>query len=66
MSSEAMKLKIDPNLLKIARKIGRFKWRLGDWDITLKPTKGYHIFNFKTGSSNIAKFYQEYFGVINN
>lgn len=66
MSSEAMRLKIDPNLLKIARTIGRFEWRLGDWDITLKPTKGYRVFNRKTGSSNIAKFYQKYFEVINN
>ena len=50
MTSKAMRLKIDPVLLKIARKVDRFKWRLGDWDIKLNPTKGYTVFNYKTGS----------------
>jgi len=66
MSSRARRLKIDPILLKIARKNDLFTWRLGDWDIVLKPTKGYHVFNRKTGSGNIAKFYQEFYEITKN
>ena len=59
MASKNRRLKINPELLEIAIKIDRFKWRLGDWDIKLNPTKGYSIFNRKTSSGNIAEFYKK-------
>jgi hypothetical protein len=52
-------LKIDQSLLKNSNKIAPFKWRVGDWDISLNPTKGYSVFNYKTGSSNLREFYEQ-------
>lgn len=58
MASQTLRLKINQELLKKAKKIDAFKWKLGDWDIKLRPTKGWSVFNTKTGSSNVALFFE--------
>lgn len=60
MASQTLRLKINQELLKRAKKIDTFKWRLGDWDIKIKATKGWSVFNTKTGSSNVALFFELY------
>jgi hypothetical protein len=42
------KIKFDKDLLHNGNKIDLFSWRVGDFKITLKPTKGYTFYKIKT------------------